>query len=290
MLSFTKEHIEKSLQELLSRPDYLANSVLDKVDKETATDFISKYCGVSNGVKSQPHKIRTIIGYPQDSQQLDGLIVVTQGESTENLPSIGGIEGEYESFTGHVHNETCEITVNPNGSISFMTTYPAHKVEGIREFAIKQELVEIDGVTITLDIGGMFSEGLFKDGDLIHLTYEEKLPKELYGLNIGYSALEQVNVSLFSMNYGTMVCIGAMMKAIIILMRQTLESQLLCAVNTVQTSAIMPVDSEIVPETNPNMIFTQDIILQCQVSYAIDKNSNADIESFKVKKNFGSLL
>lgn len=287
LISFTKKNVEDTLEALLKRPEYLKKSVLHDIDEEVVQDFISKYCGTTKNGKKQPHTLNIILGYPQDPEKLDGAIVLTQGESVESRPSIGGVEGSYRSFSGNVISETCEITVLPQGDVQVTTTYPPFLIDNVREFTFQDAQVEITGNTIIFKIGDVFSPSFFTSGDVIHVTYEEKIPEELYGLAIGYTATEQINMSSFSFNYATMLCLSSIMKAIIILTRQTLEGQMLYSINTVQFSSIAPVDSDIIPETNPNILFTQDVVTQCEVSYAIDKGTTSNIEEITLRGHFG---
>lgn len=268
-VSHVKNSIEDNLEILLGRPEYVRGTILGNMDNKVADEFVEKYCNTAK----ESNKLKVTIGYPQDSNNLDGAITVVQGESTEEVDSIGGISSTFDEYDGETTIEYVTIDVDGHGDATFTTAGTISKINSIREIEIPNRYITIEGNKVTLHISGIFPEGFINTGDKLSISYDIARDNTSHGTENGYMVQEQVIVSSFSFNYGTMLCLRELLKAITILMRQSFKDKTIYTLPNVTFTPIQPMDSDTIPQTNPNIIFTQDMVTTVLVENSLPSHS-----------------
>lgn len=268
-VTHVKNSIEDNLEVLLGRPEYIRNTVLGNMDNKVADEFVEKYC---NTLK-ESNKLKVTIGYPQDPNNLDGLITAVQGESTEEVDSIGGISGTFDEYDGETTLEYVTIDVDEYGDATFTTEGIISKINSIREIDIPNRYITVEGNKVTLHISGVFPKEFINTGDKLSISYDIARDNTSHGTENGYMVQEQVIVSSFSFNYGTMLCLRELLKAITILMRQSYKDKSIYTLPNITFTPIQPMDTDTIPQTNPNTIFTQDMIMTVLVENSLPSHS-----------------
>lgn len=275
-----KNTLANNLSYFLSQP-YIIKELLEDIDEKTVKEFIERFSKspTSKGVKEIP----VYFGYPQDVKSMDAMVSVTSGNGQETSQSIGHVDGSFEG-QGHIYTETLEVTAfEVREGIEYAVGNVVHEIlyiDGITE--ISTDHIIHEGNKVLIRVSNVLAMATVNVGDKYTITYTAKVSGKS-GLAIGFTAREEVVISIVSMNESTMACLDILIKACIITMRESLRERVMTDLPKISYTPIQPIDPELVPGT-PNIVFTRDYSLVYTVSHNIPKVNTKVLTKINTKK------
>lgn len=275
-----KNTLANNLSYFLSQP-YIIKELLEDIDEKTVKEFIERFSksSASKGVKEIP----VYFGYPQDVKSMDAMVSVTSGNGQETSQSIGHVDGSFEG-QGHIYTETLEVTAfEIREGVEYAVGNVVHEIlyiDGITE--ISTDHIIHEGNKVLIRVSNVLAMATVNVGDMYTITYTAKVSGKS-GLAIGFTAREEVVISIVSMNESTMACLDILIKACIITMRESLRERVMTDLPKISYTPIQPIDPELVPGT-PNIVFTRDYSLVYTVSHNIPKVNTKVLTKINTKK------
>lgn len=212
--SYLLEEIELRLKSVLSNC-YIINEILKDYNQSTRDNFIEAFCGenaqneITVGFKSPDFKNNTKAHY---------LIYLGEGLEVDN--SVGNIQGDFIGQGGNTLREQ-SVFYKDGDKLKLKVQKPIKDILDIDDISF----AEISNLTFeddTISIDYDWNEDL--EGYNATVTYEEKL-SDKKGLVKGFTVQEQVTVVGLSNNVDTARCMDAVLKTILISMRDNLQEQ-----------------------------------------------------------------
>lgn len=262
-----KNTLANNLAYFLSQP-YIIKELLEDIDDKTVDEFIQRFSKspTSKGVKEIP----VYFGYPQDIKSMDAMVSVTSGNGQETSQSIGHVDGSFEG-QGHIYTESLDIKeFEVIEGIEYAVGEVLHDilyVDGIAE--ISTEHITHEDKKVRIRVTNVLAMSTINIGDTYTITYTSKVTGKS-GLAVGFTAREEVVISIVSMNESTIACLDILIKACIITMRESLRERVMTDLPKISYTPIQPIDPELVPST-PHIVFTRDYSIVYTVSHNIPK-------------------
>lgn len=267
-----RKDMQDTLSYLLSQT-YIIRELLQDLDQDTIDEFVDKYVESSSGkgVKEIP----VIFGYPQDLKDLDGLIAVSAGAGQEDNQSLGFHEGNIYEGRGEIVKEILTLTNESSFELYGTLNHEILSIESIEE--ITEVGIRFQDNKIYIDSNYYPSLDVW---DKLTVVYSAK-KDSLVGVQSGFSAKEEVLISILSANEATIVCMDILVKACVITLRESLRDRLMTDLPKLSYTPIQPMSPELVPDT-PNIIFNRDYALVYTISHNMDKINTKVLDSIKV--------
>lgn len=241
---------------------YIIDETLKDIDEEARTSFKEAFCG-DNPKKS----VNVTYEYPQTHSATDAMYVIQLGSGNETQDSIGGVEGSYDFRQDGVVREKVVLRqddADPTRMVIPVSS-PIGSVEGIPELSLSVS----DDFKIS-DYEMSFKYDQLLDGMEVTVLYTSKQMDEspdLAGVIQGFTAKETVNIVPLSYNYDTVRCLDAILKAILITMRQSIPEKTMYQLQGISYGTMQNV--------LPNMdkpVFGRPYAIEYTVSYSLDND------------------
>ncbi|AAY53325.1 hypothetical protein [Listeria phage P100plus] len=257
--SYVARRVRESLKIMLSEC-YIIEEALSDMDVEAKSNFMKTYCG------DNPKKeIEVIYEFPQAKTSVDATYVIQLGGGSEDTKSIGGIEGTYEYKEDSLRKET--VVATREGTELFLETKELiGSIEGIPNLSFSEsDNKRIEGKRLYFSYEGNADiEGVSFD---IIYTSKVDLESDPVGLKKGFTSRDNITVVGLSTNMDTARCLDAILKVILIIMRENLEEKSYYSLQTTQFSDMSPV---IMGEEKP--VFGRPVTMSYTISYTVDFN------------------
>lgn len=256
--TYVFNQVKSNLTAILSSPK-IVDTALQGLDKNARDSFKQTYCG-----ENANREINVTYVFPQNKEGFDALYFIQLGEGEEKNDSLGLTEGTYDTREGGTNREPVSIQVDYESNRLFMeVAKPIASIDGYDGITFaKSDEVTLEGNRIYFKL--ITNEHLI--GADIVVNYTDKLDNlNPTGIKKGFTSRDTVIITPLSTNMDTSRCLDALLKVILIIMRQTVEEQ---SAYALQTAYFEPMQAL---ETGADRIaFGRPLTLAYTVSYSLD--------------------
>ena len=256
--TYVFNQVKSNLTAILSSPK-IVDTALQGFDKNARDSFKQTYCG-----ENANREINVTYVFPQNKEGFDALYFIQLGEGEEKNDSLGLTEGTYDTREGGTNREPVSIQVDYESNRLFMeVAKPIASIDGYDGITFaKSDEVTLEGNRIYFKL--ITNEHLI--GADIVVNYTDKLDNlNPIGIKKGFTSRDTVIITPLSTNMDTSRCLDALLKVILIIMRQTVEEQ---SAYALQTADFEPMQAL---ETGADRIaFGRPLTIAYTVSYSLD--------------------
>lgn len=256
--TYVFNQVKSNLTAILSSPK-IVDTALQGLDKNARDSFKQTYCG-----ENANREINVTYVFPQNKEGFDALYFIQLGEGEEKNDSLGLTEGTYDTREGGTNREPVSIQVDYESNRLFMeVAKPIASIDGYDGITFaKSDEVTLEGNRIYFKL--ITNEHLI--GADIVVNYTDKLDNlNPIGIKKGFTSRDTVIITPLSTNMDTSRCLDALLKVILIIMRQTVEEQ---SAYALQTAYFEPMQAL---ETGADRIaFGRPLTIAYTVSYSLD--------------------
>ena len=256
--TYVFNQVKSNLTAILSSPK-IVDTALQGLDKNARDSFKQTYCG-----EHANREINVTYVFPQNKEGFDALYFIQLGEGEEKNDSLGLTEGTYDTREGGTNREPVSIQVDYESNRLFMeVAKPIASIDGYDGITFaKSDEVTLEGNRIYFKL--ITNEHLI--GADIVVNYTDKLDNlNPIGIKKGFTSRDTVIITPLSTNMDTSRCLDALLKVILIIMRQTVEEQ---SAYALQTAYFEPMQAL---ETGADRIaFGRPLTIAYTVSYSLD--------------------
>ena len=256
--TYVFNQVKSNLTAILSSPK-IVDTALQGLDKNARDSFKQTYCG-----ENANREINVTYVFPQNKEGFDALYFIQLGEGEEKNDSLGLTEGTYDTREGGTNREPVSIQVDYESNRLFMeVAKPIASIDGYDGITFaKSDEVTLEGNRIYFKL--ITNEHLI--GADIVVNYTDKLDNlNQIGIKKGFTSRDTVIITPLSTNMDTSRCLDALLKVILIIMRQTVEEQ---SAYALQTAYFEPMQAL---ETGADRIaFGRPLTIAYTVSYSLD--------------------
>ena len=256
--TYVFNQVKSNLTAILSSPK-IVDTALQGLDKNARESFKQTYCG-----ENANREINVTYVFPQNKEGFDALYFIQLGEGEEKNDSLGLTEGTYDTREGGTNREPVSIQVDYESNRLFMeVAKPIASIDGYDGITFaKSDEVTLEGNRIYFKL--ITNEHLI--GADIVVNYTDKLDNlNPIGIKKGFTSRDTVIITPLSTNMDTSRCLDALLKVILIIMRQTVEEQ---SAYALQTAYFEPMQAL---ETGADRIaFGRPLTIAYTVSYSLD--------------------
>lgn len=256
--TYVFNQVKSNLTAILSSPK-IVDTALQGLDKNARDSFKQTYCG-----ENANREINVTYVFPQNKEGFDALYFIQLGEGEEKNDSLGLTEGTYDTREGGTNREPVSIQVDYESNRLFMeVAKPIASIDGYDGITFaKSDEVTLEGNCIYFKL--ITNEHLI--GADIVVNYTDKLDNlNPIGIKKGFTSRDTVIITPLSTNMDTSRCLDALLKVILIIMRQTVEEQ---SAYALQTAYFEPMQAL---ETGADRIaFGRPLTIAYTVSYSLD--------------------
>lgn len=266
--SYLLSEIKPRLQTVLENC-YIIDEVLKDFDYQTKESFKEAFCG-----KNAQHEITVGFNFPQfkNSSEAHYLIQLGQGQETNN--SLGSIQSSYFEATGNTLAEDT-TAIKEGNRLVFKVSKDIGELISISDIAFSTEDdLKIEGNTISFN----YANNEDYENYQATIIYSEKTG-DSKGLVKGFTIEEQVTVIGLSFNVDVARCMDAILKMILISMRDNIEEQQTFQLQNLSFGDIAPVI-----EDGDSFIFGRPTIIKYTSSSDLDYTITQDINKLTFKR------
>lgn len=251
------------MKAILSQP-YIVDEALRDMDEEARENFKKAYCG-----PKAPKEVIVSYVYPQQKESFDARIVIQLGTGQEANDSIGSVEGTYLFRETGTWLETTPIQEDAEkGKLYIEVEHPIGRFDEIDTISFSdRDKVHTVGNRIYFErTSNEHLKGMWVD---IHYTSKELEPEgedEPRGVNKGFSSIDTVEIIPFSTNMDTARCLDALMKVVLITMREDIEEKHTFALQNVNFQEMQTLTTE----EMDRIVFGRPFSMRYTVSYTVD--------------------
>lgn len=246
---------------------YIIDETLKDIDEEARTSFKEAFCG-----KNPKKSVKVAYEYPQTHTATDAMYIIQLGSGDETQDSIGGVEGTYEFRQEGVIREVATLRQDDADPTRMVIplNQPIGSLDGIPELSLSDS----DDFKIG-DYELSFNYDPILEGMEVTVIYTSKNLDEradLAGVIQGFTAKETINIVPLSYNYDTVRCLDAILKAILITMRQSIPEK--------TTYQLQGISFGTMQNVLPNMdkpVFGRPYSIEYTVSYSLDNDHTRKI-------------
>ena len=256
--TYVFNQVKSNLTAILSSPK-IVDTALQGLDKNARDSFKQTYCG-----ENANREINVTYVFPQNKEGFDALYFIQLGEGEEKNDSLGLTEGTYDTREGGTNREPVSIQVDYESNRLFMeVAKPIASIDGYDGITFaKSDEVTLEGNRIYFKL--ITNEHLI--GADIVVNYTDNLDNlNPIGIKKVFTSRDTVIITPLSTNMDTSRCLDALLKVILIIMRQTVEEQ---SAYALQTAYFEPMQAL---ETGADRIaFGRPLTIAYTVSYSLD--------------------
>lgn len=256
--TYVFNQVKSNLTAILSSPK-IVDTALQGLDKNARDSFKQTYCG-----ENANREINVTYVFPQNKEGFDALYFIQLGEGEEKNDSLGLTEGTYDTREGGTNREPVSIQVDYESNRLFMEVVkPIASIDGYDGITFaKSDEVTLEGNRIYFKL--ITNEHLI--GADIVVNYTDKLDNlNPIGIKKGFTSRDTVIITPLSTNMDTSRCLDALLKVILIIMRQTVEEQSAYALQTAYFEPMQALDTGA-----DRIAFGRPLTIAYTVSYSLD--------------------
>lgn len=256
--TYVFNQVKSNLTAILSSPK-IVDTALQGLDKNARDSFKQTYCG-----ENANREINVTYVFPQNKEGFDALYFIQLGEGEEKNDSLGLTEGTYDTREGGTNREPVSIQVDYESNRLFMeVAKPIASIDGYDGITFaKSDEVTLEGNRIYFKL--ITNEHLI--GADIVVNYTDKLDNlNPIGIKKGFTSRDTVIITPLSTNMDTSRCLDALLKVILIIMRQTVEEQSAYALQTAYFEPMQALDTGA-----DRIAFGRPLTIAYTVSYSLD--------------------
>lgn len=258
--TYLYKEIKERLRIILSEC-YIIDEALRELDKQAKEDFIETYTG-----ENPKKEVKISYTFPQNKEQFDGArYVISLGGSTESRKAIGGIIGTYEYREDDFEKEMCEV-VRDGDYLKFATSKLVGDYLNATGISFSDsDNLRVEDYEIRFDYAG--NESL--EGSSFEVSYSSADSKEeVAGLLKGYSSNDSIGIIPISTNVDTVRCLDAILRVILITLRDTAEEKNDFMLQTLEFGDLQPVITE-----GETVVFGR----PCTMGYQVNNSVSFDL-------------
>ncbi|UYD72340.1 hypothetical protein [Staphylococcus phage LJT-1] len=252
---------------------YIIDEVLKDFDYQTRESFKEAFCG-----KNAQHEVTVGFNFPKFKNNYEAHYLIQLGQGQETKNSLGSIQSSYFEATGDTLVES-STAIREDDKLVFTVSKPIGeliKVEDI-EFA-KYDNLQVEGNKVSFK----YQTNEDYENYNANIIFTEK-KNDSKGLVKGFTVEEQVTVVGLSFNVDVARCLDAVLKMILISMRDSIEEQQTFQLQNLSFGDIAPIIEE-----GDSMIFGRPTIIKYTSSLDLDYTITQDINklTFKERKDW----
>lgn len=273
--TYVHNKIETTVKAILKNEDILEATLKD-IDREARESFTKTYGG-----KKSTREVIVTYAFPNSREGFDALYLVQLGGSSPSRDSLGSVEGTFDQHEGELYKETVSIKVdNIKRKLYIEAAKPIAEIIGVEGISFAEsDNVSIEGDRIVFEwFGNEALEGL----DVTFMYTEKLKPGETVGVQKGYTLTEAVVVTPLSTNLDTLRCMDAILKVVLIIMRESIEEQTMFGL---QKSIFEPISVLDIPTETP--VYGRPLTLTYQLSYSIELEFGKLLKEINIRKRLG---
>lgn len=252
---------------------YIIDEVLKDFDKQSRDSFKEAFVG-----KNAQHEVTIGFNFPQFKTNHEAHYLIQLGQGEESNKSLGGLQGVYDYANGETLSES-SVAVREGKELCFTVSKDIYKVINIEDIEFsKADRLRFEGNKIYFAYDGNEEY----EGYNGRVNYVEKTGNTK-GLVKGMTINEQVTIVGLSHNVDVARCLDALLKMILISMRDSIAEQQTFQLQTLSFGDLAPIIGE-----GESMIFGRPTIVQYTSSMDMDYTITSDINklTFKARKEW----
>lgn len=265
--TYVHNKVKETLEVILTQEHILEKTLAD-IDLRARTQFIKAYGG-----KDSKRDIPVSYVFPQQKETFDARIVIQLGEGIEEGGSLGNVESTFINRETGDREET--VIIEADGDrLYFETKDPIGDFTGADNFSFAvQDQVTLEANRLYFRKSG--NEHYIGLQLKVYYTSKELLDKDPKGVQKGYMSRDTVEITPLSSNIDTARCMDAIMKVILIIMREDFTEK---TTYLLQEAGFSPMQN-VIPETDMDrIIFGRPLTLNYSVSYTVDFDFTKEIK------------
>lgn len=270
--TYVYNKVEETLEAILTQ-EHILNKTLADLDTRARTQFIKSFGGTK-----PKREIPISYVFPQAKETFDARIVIQMGEGIEEGGSLGNVESTFITRETGDREETVLIGVEGD-RMFFETKDPIGDFTGSDNFSFAEQ------DNVTLEANRLYFK---KSGNehyigleiTVYYTSKELLDKDPKGVQKGYTSRDTVEITPLSSNIDTVRCLDAIMKVILIIMREDFTEK---TTYLLQDSGFSPMQNIISEDDLDRIIFGRPLVLTYLVSYTVDFDFTKEIKEILLR-------
>lgn len=283
--TYLKSTLDSSLRLLFKNP-VLLTSLLKDLEPESSKNFIDYYTDPA-------HELPVVFAYPSEPNLLFGFIMISLLNGEENQDSIGSAIGEYSFNEGNASIEQVSVQIDTNSTdplyqnkMYLEVSQEVGYVESVEDITFDSTEPWINGSRVYFNysedaVGGSFIVHYIPVSQTGVLTGQEHNS----GLVKGYEAEESYGIACQSTNMDIVRCADALVKALLITMRSSIDEQYTFSLQKITYGDIEPVDPY--GADSGQLVFGRQISVTYKVPYSLDVQDKDALTNIVVKGRMG---
>lgn len=272
--SYLLSEIKPRLKTVLEKC-YIIDEVLKDFDEQSRQSFKEAFVG-----KNARHEVTIGFDFPKFKTNHEAHYLIQLGQGEEVNKSLGGLQGVYEQESGDTVSEN-SVAVREGNELCFTVSSEIHSV------------INIDSIEFAK------SDNFRHEGNKIYFVYDGNEEYENYngivtyvkktgdakGLVKGMTINEQITIVGLSYNVDVARCLDAILKMILISMRDSIAEQQTFQLQTLSFGDLAPII-----DSGESMIFGRPTIVQYTTSVDMNYTVTDDINklTFKARKDWNN--
>lgn len=261
--TYLQKEIKRHLDVILSEC-YIIDEVLKDFDEDVVKTFIKTYCYESNA----KNEIDVRLSNPDVKRPFLATYIIQLGEGAEVKSSLGGVEGTFVGKEIGYKNEQTTVQYDATTDRNFIET-----TEEINNFISSTTISFSDKDNVTIEGNRLYFRAYFNEflvGKDINVQYQAKHSDSgdtPHGYQKGFTANDTLTITSASTNADTVRCLDAILKVILIMLRQLPEEQNMYNLQKLRYSALAPVVSD-----GETQVLGRSTTVSYTTTYSIDYN------------------
>ncbi|UXE02964.1 hypothetical protein Koombakaat1_00174 [Staphylococcus phage Koomba-kaat_1] len=265
--SYLLEQIKPRLHTVLSNC-YIIDEVLKDFDYQTREMFKEAFCG-----KNAKHEVTVGFNFPSFKNNYEAHYLIQLGQGQEVKNSLGSIQGSYLEASGNTYSEQ-SVAIREGNRLVFHVSKPISNVIRVEDIAFDSyDDVKVSDNTVSFN----YTNNETYEGYNANIVYVEKT-NDSKGLVKGITIEEQVTIVGMSYNVDVARCLDAVLKMILISMRDSIEEQQTFQLQNLAFGDIAPIFQD-----GESSIFGRPTIIKYTSSLDLDYTITQDINKITFK-------
>ncbi len=271
MDSYLRKELEPRLRTVLHNC-YIIDEVLKDFDEQARDSFKESFCG-----KDAPNEVTIGYDFPKFKTNHGAHYLIQLDEGSEMQNSLGNVQGSYIEANDDTRREL--VTAKKvNDRLVFTVSKPIHEVLYVEDIAFSSsDEVQVEDNTFSFNYEGNEEY----EGYNAIITYVEKT-NNTKGIVKGFTAEERCIIVGLSYNVDVARCLDAILKMLLISMRDSIEEQQSLQLQNLSFGTMAPIIDD-----GESPIFGRPTTIKYTVSHDLDYTIAQDINklTFKERKD-----
>lgn len=265
--TYVYNKVKETLNVILTQ-EHIVQKTLADIDKQARDKFINTYCGLD-----AKREIEVSYVFPQVKEVFDARIVIQLGEGVETESSLGNVESTFINRETGDREENVIIEVEGD-RLYFETADPIGDFTGADNFSFaERDQVELENNRLYFNKSG--NEQYIGLQLTVYYTSKELLDKDPKGVQKGYTSKDTIELTPLSTNIDTARCMDAIMKVILIIMREDFTEK---TTYILQQASFSPMQNILPEDELDRIVFGRPLTLSYTVSYTVDFDFTKEIK------------